>query len=107
MIENRARVFGNQVSASGTQYFSVTDSDLVGKTPAEIIKRLSPAPVSPGDNVRALDIVVTLRHPLTLYTGGSEPNIGTAVIQAGSSARPIEVHSYIFGADLTVINKKP
>lgn len=107
MIENRARVFGNQASASGTRYFSVTDSDLIGKTPAEIVKRLSPAPVSAADGVRALEIVVALRHPLTLYTDGGEPNIGTAVVQSAPSATPIEVNSYIFGADLTVVNKKP
>ena len=108
MIENRARVFGNQTSASGTRYFSVSDSDLIGKTPAQIIQRLSPPPVRTGDAVRAMQIVVELRHPLTLYTDGkNEPNIGTAVVQASPSARPIEVHSYIFGADLTVIDKKP
>lgn len=108
MIDNRARVYGNQTSASGTKYFSVTDSDLIAKTPSEVIQRLSPPPVRAGDGTRTMQIVVELRHPLTLYTDGTaEPNIGTAVVQASPSARPIEVHSYIFGADLTVMRKTP
>jgi hypothetical protein len=109
MIKNRARVFGSQIdAANGVRYFAVSDSDLIGKTPAEIIQRLSPTPISSGNGLRDMEIVVELRHPLTLYTDGTtEPNIGTAVVQASSSARPIEVHSYIFGADLTVIDKKP
>jgi hypothetical protein len=107
MIENRARVFGNQTSASGTRYFAVTDSDLVGKTPAQTMQLLSPPPVPANGGVHAVEIVIDLRHPLTLYTDGSEPNIGTAVIQGSSSARPIEVDSYIFGVDLTVMNGRP
>jgi hypothetical protein len=106
MVKNRARVFGTQTSANGTHYFAVTDSDLIGKSPDEMIQRLSPAAVRTGEGIRVLEIVVDLRHPLSLYTDGSEPNVGTAVVQASSSARPIEVHSYIFGANLTV-NKKP
>ena len=109
MIKNRARVFGAQIdAANGVRYFAVSDSDLIGKTPAQIIQRLSPAPATSGGGLRDVEIVVELRHPLTLYTDGSvEPNIGTAVVQGSSPASPIEVHSYIFGADLTVVNKKP
>lgn len=108
MVKNRARVYGNQIRPNGTEYFYASDSDLAGKTEAEIIQRLSPPPVRAGDGTRDMEIVVELKHPLTLYTDGStEPNIGTAVIQGSPSARPIEVHSYIFGADLTVINKRP
>jgi hypothetical protein len=105
MIENRARVLGNRL-ANGIRYFAVTDSDLIGKTPAEIMQRLSPSPIRAGDGVRSMEIVVDLKRPLTLYTSGGEPNIGTAIIQASPSLRQVEIHSSIF-ANLTVIDKGP
>lgn len=107
MIENRARVLGNQTSASGTRYFAVTDSDLVGKTPDQIIHLLSPTAISTADGVRTMEIVVDLKRPLTLYNStGEQINIGTAIVQGSPSFRQIEVHSSILASDLTVIDKK-
>jgi hypothetical protein len=102
LVINRARIFGSQTSASGTRYWAVRDSDLIGKTPDEIIQRLSPSPVRAGDGVRTMEIVVDLKHPITLY---QQANIGTVVVESSPSLRQIQVHSSIFATNLTVIPK--
>ncbi|QOY88167.1 hypothetical protein [Paludibaculum fermentans] len=81
MVVNRSRVLGEKVDGSGTRYFSVRDSDLVGKTPAQVAQRLAPAVVTPKENVRTLEIVVDLERPLFVTTTGKAPfAIGTAIL---------------------------
>ena len=106
MIENRARVLGNRLSASGTRYFAVTDADLVGKTPDEVLRRLSPPVITAVGGLRQIDIVVDLQRPITLFPTADQPaNVGTAVVQS-SGFNNIAVNSIITGAQLTVIPKK-
>jgi hypothetical protein len=81
MVVNRARILGDKVDGAGTRYFAVRDSDLAGKTPAQVAERLAPAEVTPQQNVKTLDIVVALDHPLFVNTAGKEPfAIGTAIL---------------------------
>jgi hypothetical protein len=105
MIENRARVLANRASAGGTRYFEVRSSDLAGKTPDQVIQRLSPSVISQGEFVRKVELVVDLQRPLTIVTNGSQPvNIGTASFQ-GNVAN-VEVHANIISSDITIISKK-
>jgi len=81
MVVNRSRVLADKVDGAGTRYFSVTDSDLAGKTPAQVIQRLTPSVVTPQQNVKTLDIVVALDRPLFVTTTGKVPfAIGTAIL---------------------------
>lgn len=83
MVESRARTLGTRLSASRTRYFSVADVDLIGKSPAEVMERLSPAPVGARDGVRAMEILVDVRRPTALHTRGQIPtDIGTATVSA-------------------------
>ena len=94
LISNRARTLANQVSASGTKYFAVTPNDLRGKSPDEILKRLSPV-IRPEDGVRSLQILVDLQRHLTIYS--DQPvYIGTAVLE-GRGFKPIDVRSLLHG----------
>lgn len=105
LIQNRARVYGDRVSANGTQYFYVSDSSLRGKTPDEILKSLSPAPTAPSSRVRDIQSVVNLSHPLTLYVERDQSiNIGTAIVQ-GAALKNIEAHSSIVMPHLTILPK--
>jgi hypothetical protein len=105
MIENRARTLGNRVNGSGTRYFAVTDADLIGKKPEEIIQRLSPAIITAGDRVQKMEILVDLQRPITLYTDANQPvNIGTAIVQ-GERLRNIDVHSRIFANAVQVVTE--
>ena len=105
MIENRAKVLGNRTTASGTRYFAVKDSDLVGKKPEEIVQSLAPAAIQAGDGVKKMEVLVNLQKPITLYTNADQPAyIGTVVAQA-AGLRQIEVHSSIFTNDLTIVGK--
>jgi hypothetical protein len=81
MVVNRSRVLGDKVDGAGTRYFSVRDSDLVGKTPAQVAQRLTPTVVTPQQSVKTLDIVVDLNRPLFVTTTGKTPfAIGTAIL---------------------------
>jgi len=81
MVVNRSRVLGDKIDGSRTRYFSVRDSDLVGRTPAQITQLLTPAVVTPQQNVKTLDIVVALDRPLFVTTTGKAPfAIGTAIL---------------------------
>jgi hypothetical protein len=105
MIESRARTLGNRPSASGTRYFAVTDADLIGKTPDEVLKRLSPPVITAVGGLRQIDVVVDLQRPITLFPTADQPaNVGTAVVQS-SGFNNIAVNSIIAGAQLTVIPK--
>lgn len=105
MIENRARTLGDRVNGSDTRYFAVTDADLIGKKPEEIIQRLSPTTITAGDQVRKLEIMVDLQRPITLYTDPNQPvNIGTATVQ-GAGLKNIDVHSSIFANAIQVVTK--
>jgi hypothetical protein len=105
MIENRARTLGDRVDGSGTRYFAVTDADLIGKKPEEIIQRLSPTIITAGDQVRKMEILVDLQRPITLYTDAKQPvNIGTAIVQ-GAGLNNIDVHSSIFANAVQVVTK--
>jgi len=105
MIENRAKTLGNQASGSRTRYFAAKDSDVVGKKPSDVLERLSPPAVKPGDNVRKMEIVIDLKRPITLYSSPTQPvNIGTVVVQALGITN-IDVHSTIFTNKIKVVAK--
>jgi hypothetical protein len=105
MVRNRAAVLGDRASASGTRYFSVQNSDLAGKSTEEVLKRLSPSPVSPSsDGIRSVVAIVDLRHPLTVVTTSSDPVlIGATLIH--NPVRPIEVRTSILTCDVRIIRK--
>jgi hypothetical protein len=46
LVRNRARVYGDSISAEGTRYFYVSDSTLRGKTPEEVLQSLSPTAIA-------------------------------------------------------------
>lgn len=105
LIKNRARTLGNQMSASRTRYFAVTDADLAGASPESVATRLSPSGISAADHVRAIEIVVDLHHPLTVQTARDQPfQIGTAII-AAPGPHLIDVHASIFASELTLLVK--
>ena len=104
MIENRARTLGQQASANGEKYFVVKDADLAGKTPQEIIRRLSPSAIGARDHVREMNILVELDRPLTIFATPGEPvNVGTATVD--HSVRQIDVRSIILANGITIVNK--
>lgn len=105
MVRNRARVFGDQISADGTRYFYVGDSDVRGKTPDQVLQRLSPTAISAGDHVRQIDIVVNLNTPLTVFTKPGQPiYIGTAQVE-GAGIQSITVNAMILTDGITIISK--
>jgi hypothetical protein len=104
MIENRARSLGDRTSASGQKYFVVKDADLAGKSPEEVIRRLSPSAIGTVNQVRELNILVELDRPLTILAASGEPvNIGTATVER--SVRQIDVRSIILANAITIVNK--
>jgi hypothetical protein len=104
MMVNRARVLGDKVDGAGTRYFSVNDSYLAGKTPAEVIQRLTPPAVTPQQHVRTLDIVVALDRPLFVTTTGKAPfAIGTALLDG--KVNDLQVNSNINLEELTITRK--
>ena len=105
MVRNRARVFKDRISADGTRYFYVGNSDLRGLTPAQVLQRLSPTAISAGDHVREMDIVVDLHTPLTVFTKPGQPiYVGTAQVE-GTGVESITVHSLILTDGITIISK--
>jgi hypothetical protein len=104
MVVNRSRVLGDKVDGAGTRYFSVTDSDLVGKTPAQIIQRLTPSVVTPQQNVKTLDIVVALDRPLFVTTTGKAPfAIGTAILDG--KVKDLQVNTNITLPEVKITRK--
>ena len=94
MVVNRSRVLADKVDGAGTRYFSVRDSDLAGKTPAQVTQRLTPTAVTPQQNVKTLDIVVALDRPLFVTTTGKAPfAIGTAILDG--KVKDLQVNSNI------------
>src|SRR4051812_29229631 len=55
MIKHRARVLRDRLTASGVRYWSLSDADLAGKRPDEILQRLSPSAINVGDRIREMD----------------------------------------------------
>ncbi len=105
LIQNRARVYGDRVSANGTRYFYLSDSALRGKSPDEVLQSLSPTPIGPNDHVRVVETVVNLSHPLTLYADRDQPiSIGTAIVQ-GAGLKNVEAHSNVSTQGLTILPK--
>src|ERR1700722_3386224 len=106
LIRNRARVFtGDRVSAAGVRYSYVDDASLRGRTPDQVLQSLSPKAITAGDHVRAIDIVVNLNHPLTIFTTpGHTVSIGTATVN-GADVHNIAVTSIITMAGLTITPK--
>ena len=104
MIVNRSRVLKNKVDGAGTRYFSVTDSDLVGKTRAEVVERVTPSVVTPQQKARTMDVLVNIGHPLFVTNAGKTPfMIGTAIIEG--KVHELQVNSNITLGELK-INKK-
>jgi hypothetical protein len=105
LIQNRARVYGDRVSADGTRYFYVSDSTLRGKTPEEVLQNLSPTAIASNDHLRDIESVVNLSHPLTLYAEPNQSiNIGTAIVQ-GAGLKNVEAHSSVVTQGLTILPK--
>jgi hypothetical protein len=105
MVVNRSRVLGDRVDGSGTRYFSVRDSDLIGKTPAQVAQRLAPSVVTPKENVRTLEIVVELDRPLFVSTTGKEPfAIGTAILDG--KLKDLQVNTNITLREVKITRKE-
>ena len=107
MIKNRARVLGDETTASGKRYFAVTDQDISGKPPSAILKRLQLAPVKAGDGVRTVYVLIDVAHnrSLTVTGGPREPvNVGTVVAQ-GRGLRQIDVETIVRAPGLTVVGR--
>ncbi len=104
MVVNRSRVLADKVDGAGTRYFSVTDSDLAGKTPAQVIQRLTPSVVTPQQNVKTLDIVVALDRPLFVTTTGKVPfAIGTAILDG--KLKDLQVNTNITLPEVKITRK--
>ena len=104
MVKNMARWFQNRVSPSGVRYWSLVDSDLKGKTPDQMLQRLSPPAIQEGGRVR-MDVVVDLKEPLTIFARpGQSISIGTALVD-GAGTQSITVTSIISTNGLTIISK--
>jgi hypothetical protein len=107
MIKNRARVLGDETTASGKRYFAVTDQDIAGKSPAEVLNLLQPAPVKAGDGARSIYVLVDVaqNRPVTVTGGPGEPvNVGTVVAQ-GRGLRHIDVETIVRAPGLTVVGR--
>ena len=105
MVVNRSRVLGDKVDGAGTRYFSVRDSDLVGKTPAQVTQRLTPTVVTPQQNVTTLAIVVALDRPLFVSTTGKAPfAIGTALLEG--KLKDLRVNTDITLSGVKITRKK-
>jgi len=107
LIKNRARVFGDRVSGSDTRYFAVTDKDLAGKTQAQVLAALSPAPVvTSQQRVREVDIVVDLKKPLVITTTSAAPvNIGSVTV-LGKVDNDITIVSNVLLSGVKIVRKK-
>jgi len=104
MVVNRSRVLADKVDGAGTRYFSVRDSDLVGKTPAQVTQRLTPTVVTPQQNVKTLDIVVAVDRPLFVTTTGKAPfAIGTAILDG--KVKDLQVDSNISLQEVKITRK--
>lgn len=105
MIRNRAKVFRDRLTASGKKYWSLTDSDLIGKPPDQVLQRLSPSAIKASDGIREMNIVVDLRKPLTVFAGAGELiSLGTAEVE-GADLRSISVKSTISTNGVKVVSK--
>ncbi|SRR5579885_750412 len=105
MIRNRARVFRDRLTASGAKYWALTDYDLAGKTPDQVLQRLSPSAIKASDGVREMNIVVALRKPLTVFAKAGEPiSLGTADVE-GADVRSISVKSTISINGVNIVPK--
>src|SRR5437868_13837583 len=62
MLRNRARVFRGRLTASGAKYWSLTDTDLAGKRPDQVLERLSPTAIKASDGAREMNILLDLRR---------------------------------------------
>ena len=104
MVVNRSRVLGDKVDGAGIRYFSLRDIDLAGKTPAQVTQRLTPAVVTPQQNVKTLDIVVAIDHPLFVTTSGKAPfAIGTAILDG--KVKDLRVNSNVSLREVTITRK--
>jgi hypothetical protein len=106
-VKNRAKTFADQPSPNGIRYFALTDYDLRGKSPDQIVQALSPTVNAGGGFLKDLkvDIVVDLKHPITVVANANEPvNIGTALVTAPPHTN-VDVRSNISVSKVKVIQK--
>lgn len=105
MVVNRSRVLGDKADGSGARYFSVRDLDLAGKTPAQVAQRLTPAVVTPKENLKTLNIVVDLDRPLFVTTTGQVPfAIGTAILDG--KLKDLQVNTNITLREVKITRKE-
>jgi hypothetical protein len=118
MIVNRAHVLKDRVDAEGDLYFFRRYSDVAGKPPQDIEALLTPAPVTPQQKVRTMNLVVDIDHPLFIVTSKSSSSsarkttdgttpfmIGTTIID-GKVSRDLQVNSFITLDELKITNKR-
>ena len=104
MIENRSVVLKDKADGSGTRYFYVKDSDLAGKTQAEIVQRLTPIAVTPQQKVKTMDVVVDVERPLFVTTEGKQPfTIGTTIVEG--NVKDLRVNSDIKLGEVKITKK--
>jgi hypothetical protein len=114
MIVNRAHSLKDKVDGEGTRYFSRRYSDVAGKPPEEIEALLTPAPATPQQKVRTMNVVVDIEHPLFIVTSKSSSTssrnttdgtapfmIGTTIID-GKVFRDFRANSFITLGELKI-----
>lgn len=105
LVRNRARIFGDRLSAADVRYWYLDGSELKGKTPDQVLQHLSPVAITAGDHVREMDIVVDLHQPLTIFASpGQSISIGTATVN-GADVHSIAVTAIVSMAGLSVTPK--
>jgi hypothetical protein len=108
LIRNRARTLGDDTVA-GTRYFAstLTNGDVAGKTPEQLLQLLTPPPVKATDGIRRMEVLLDLTRtrPLTLFGPPRQPvSVGTVQVQS-QGIKQIEVNTSIISNGLTVVGR--
>ncbi len=106
LIENRARVFRDRLSASGTRYWAVTDRDLVGKSPQAVAAALAPSAITGA--VRKVEVVVDVNRPIAVAPEPKKDlNIGTVTLTPAAAMKDtnIQANTYISAPNLRIVRK--
>lgn len=106
MARNRARTFGDKLTASGTLYKKLTDEDVSalqykegGNRPRDLAFEIEPTDRA----LRRVEAVVELRKPLRIRAAGAEEvNVGTTIFSGLKSPRNVKVRTSISTAGVVV-----
>lgn len=107
LIKNRARVLSDETTASGTRYFAVSERDVAGKSPSEVLGLLRPKTVQPDDGVRKMQVLVDLTRsrPMSISSKRGEPATVGTVFAEGHGLHRLDVESVIRTPRMTVVGR--